>query len=186
LPEVALEADELSVLRRAAERVAQLADTPLGGAARSALRKLSFDLPEAGVGEEERGLVEPTPPAFDKQFAVLRGAVEQRRAVRCRYYAIGRDKEEERVIEPYGLMLSWGHWYCVGRSRERAAMRVFRVDRMKDVTLVEGKERDFQVRSVDAFVRWLLPLGRQVEVLSPASIRDRLEGTRKELRALYR
>jgi len=247
LPEVALEADELSVLRRAAERVAQLADTPLGGAARSALRKLSFDLPEAGVGEEERGLVEPTPPTFDKQFAVLRGAVERRHAVRCRYYAIGRDKEAERVIEPYGLMLSWGHWYCVGRSRERAAMRVFRVDRMKDVTLVEGKKRDFaipkafrigdylnrapwelsekkpvvvrvriafpqsrwvigeglgkvveavtadggaelefQVRSVDAFVRWLLPLGRQVDVLSPASIRDRLEGTRKELRALYR
>jgi len=247
LPEVALEADELSVLRRAAERVAQLADTPLGGAARSALRKLSFDLPEAGVGEEERGLVEPTPPTFDKQFAALRGAVEQRRAVRCRYYAIGRDKEAERVIEPYGLMLSWGHWYCIGRSRERAATRVFRVDRMKDITLVEGKKRDFaipkafrigdylnrapwelsekkpvvvrvriafpqsrwvigeglgkvveavtedggtelefQVRSVDAFVRWLLPLGRQVDVLSPASIRDRLEGTRKELRALYR
>src|SRR2546428_11571162 len=141
-PEVALEAEELSVLRRAAERAAHPADTPLGGAARSALRKLSFDLPEAGVGEEERALVEPTPPTFDKQFAALRGAVEQRRAVRCRYYAIGRDKEEERVIEPYGLMLSWGHWACVGRRRGRAAMRGLRVDRMEEVALGRGKERD--------------------------------------------
>jgi predicted DNA-binding transcriptional regulator YafY len=54
---------------------------------------------------------------FDQQFAILRQAVEEQRAVRCRYYSIGRDAEQQRVIEPYGLMLSWGHWYCVARSR---------------------------------------------------------------------
>jgi predicted DNA-binding transcriptional regulator YafY len=39
---------------------------------------------------------------------------------------------------------------------------------------------------VDAFVRWLLPLGRQVEVLSPPAIRKELEDARGRLRALYR
>jgi predicted DNA-binding transcriptional regulator YafY len=145
LTSVVLQPTDLQVLRRAAERAAQLADTPLGVAARSALRKLSFDLPDADPGESERAFVAPTGPEFGRAFATLREAVEQSHAVRCRYYAIGRDKEEERVIEPYGLMLSWGHWYCVGRSRERNAMRVFRVDRMKDVTLVEGKRSDFAV-----------------------------------------
>src|SRR5207249_11355398 len=88
----------------------------------------ALPISELGVGEEERAFVQPTAPAASAHFAVLRRGVEERRAVRCRYYAIGRDAEEERVIEPYGLMLSWGHWYCVGRSPERNAMRVFRRD----------------------------------------------------------
>ncbi len=244
---VTLDAGDLPILRRAAERVAALRDTPFGAAASSALRKLSFDLPELGVGDEERAFPQPTRPEVDEHFALLRRAVEERRAVRCGYYAIGRDAEEERVIEPYGLMLSWGHWYCVGRSRERNAMRVFRLDRMRRVALVEGgkaefrvpgdfrigayldrapwelsdekpvtarvriafpqsrwvigerlgkvvkavtddagTEFEFQVRSADAFVRWLLPLGRQVEVLSPPAIKHQLDEARARLRALYR
>src|SRR5256714_14560572 len=142
---VTLDAGDLPILRRAAERVAALRDTPLGVAAASALRKLSFDLPELGVSEEERAFPHALRPEVDQQFALLRQAVEERRAVRCGYYAIGRDTEEERVIEPYGLMLSWGHWYCVGLSRERNAMRVFRLDRMKHVALVAGDKTGFRV-----------------------------------------
>src|SRR2546428_6108572 len=74
LPEVALEPDELSVLRRAAQRVAQLEDTPLGGAARSALGRRSFDLPEAGAGEEERGILRTNPPTMTRQSTYQRGA----------------------------------------------------------------------------------------------------------------
>jgi predicted DNA-binding transcriptional regulator YafY len=247
LNSLTLETDDLPILRRAAERVAALVDTPLGSAASSALRKLAFDLPELNVDDAERGFVQPTPPELDQHFAILRQAVEERRAARCGYYSIGRDAEQQRVIEPYGLMLSWGHWYCVARSRERNAMRVFRLDRMKNVELVEGPKADFtvprdfaigayldrapwelseerpvaarvriafpqsrwvigerlgkvvkavtddagtefqfQVRSVDAFLRWLLPLGRQVEVLSPPAIKRQLEAARAGLRALYR
>ncbi|MDP3940208.1 MAG: WYL domain-containing protein [Deltaproteobacteria bacterium] len=244
LNEVALASDELPILRRAAERIAALTETPLGSAARAVIRKLSFDLPEANVGAEERAF--PAPSTVDQQFAILRQAVEQRRAVQCRYYTIRRDSEEKRVIEPYGLMLSWGHWYCVARARERDALRVFRLDRMKNCALIEGEkgefavpknfrissylnrapwelsddkpvtarvrinfpqsrwvigerlgkvvkavtddagsEFEFEVRAVDAFVRWLLPLGNQVEVLSPPSIKNRLEEARAQLRAVY-
>ena len=115
LNEVVIGLNDLPILRRAAERIAALTDTPLGTAARSAIRKLSFDLPELNVGPEERGFTASRD--IESQFATLRQAVEQRRAVRCRYYSIRRDVEAERVIEPYGLMLSWGHWYCVARHR---------------------------------------------------------------------
>jgi proteasome accessory factor B len=250
LHEVALSQDDLPILRRAAERIAALTDTPLGGAARSALRKLAFDLPELSVGTEERAFTAPAEVAA--QFATLRQAVEQRRAVRCHYYSIRRDSEGERVIEPYGLMLSWGHWYCIARSspspegRGGQGVRTFRLDRMKDVTIVEGEkaeftvpkgfqiatylnrapwelsddkpvtvrvrinfpqsrwiigerlgkvikavtddagaEFEFEVRAVDPFVRWLLPIGKQAEVLSPPSIKKRLDEARAALRAVY-
>jgi predicted DNA-binding transcriptional regulator YafY len=245
LHEIAVRSDELPILRRAAERIAALSDTPLGTAARSAIRKLAFDLPELNVGAEERAFT--TPGEIESQFMILREAVEARRAVRCRYYTIRRDVEAERVIEPYGLMLSWGHWYCVARARDRNALRVFRLDRMKNVTIVEGEngeftvpkgfkiasylnrapwelsddkpitarvrinfpqsrwvigerlgkvvkavtddagsEFEFEVRAVDAFVRWLLPLGKQARVLSPPSIEKQLEAARSALRAVYR
>ncbi|HXF96637.1 MAG TPA: WYL domain-containing protein [Gemmatimonadales bacterium] len=145
LPSVTLEPAEFPILRRAAERVAQLAGTPLATAAKSALRKLSFDLPEIDEREGERSFTASVPADFGRRFAVLLQAVRQRRAVRCRYYAIGRDEEETREIEPYGLMLSWGRWYCVARARDRKAMRVFRVDRLKGPTLVRGAPGRFDV-----------------------------------------
>jgi predicted DNA-binding transcriptional regulator YafY len=247
LNEVALSQDDLPILRRAAERIAALTDTPLGTAARSAIRKLAFDLPELTVGSEERAFAAPA--EIGAQFTTLRQAVEERRAVRCRYYGIRRDVEAERVIEPYGLMLSWGHWYCVGRSpspegRGGQGVRTLRLDRMNGVTLTNeqftvprdfkiasylnrapwelsddrpvtarvrinfpqsrwvigerlgkvvkavtddaGSEFEFEVRAVDPFVRWLLPLGKQAEVLSPLSIKKQLEAARSALRAVYR
>jgi predicted DNA-binding transcriptional regulator YafY len=145
LPSVRLEPAELAVLRRAAERVARLAGTPLAGAAQAVVRKLAFDVPELARAAPEQTLLEPTPPEFARHFAVVKRGLEERRAVRCRYYAIGRDREEERVIEPYGLMLTWGHWYCVAHSRERRALRVFRLDRLRDAELVAGAAGAFAV-----------------------------------------
>ena len=145
LPSIRLEQAELPILRRAAERVSQLEGTPLGMAAQSVVRKLAFDLPDIATAVAEPLLVGPVSPTFEKQFAVLKEGLEKQRAVRCRYYAIGRDKEEERHIEPYGLMLTWGSWYCVARSRERKALRVFRIDRMKDARIDTGPGAEFQV-----------------------------------------
>jgi predicted DNA-binding transcriptional regulator YafY len=247
LPSVRLEPDELPILRRAAERVAQLEGTALGVAAESVVRKLSFDLPDLTLSGAEQTLLEPTSPTFERQFAVVKQGLEQQRTVRCRYYAIGRDAEETRTIEPYGLMLTWGIWYTVARSRERRALRVFRIDRMKDADLVPGPdgefdvpggftiapylnrapwelsddkpvpvrvriafpqsrwvvgeglgkvtravtedgsvELEFAVRAPDPFIRWLLPFGLQIEVLSPASLKKRLAEARAALRRIYR
>ncbi len=245
LPRVALKPEEFSVLRRAAERVLALGDTPLGASAQSALRKLSFDLPGVASAADEVGLAQPVNPGFEKVFAVLRDGVENRTPVTCRYYTIGRDKEEERVIEPYGLMLAWGHWYCIARAPERDAIRVFRVDRMRSAELIAGKRftvppefsiqdyldrspwelseapavtarvrvgfphsrwllaeelgrvieavdgeggalLEFDVRAPDAFIRWLLPLGAQAEILEPADLASRLAAERERLRAVYR
>ena len=145
LPSVTLEPEEVPVLRRAAERVARLGDTGLGRAAKSALRKLSFDRPELDTQENERTLTPPVGPAFEREFATLLRSLRRRRAVTCHYYSIGRDATSSRTIEPYGMMLSWGRWYCVGRARDRNALRVFRVDRMHDVRTIEDEDAEFDV-----------------------------------------
>lgn len=245
LPTVSLSLDELAILRRAAERVLALGPTPLGPSSASALRKLSFDLPGVTPGGEG-AITAAVEPGFQGVFDTLRGAVERRTAVQSRYYAISRDREEERVIEPYGLMLNWGHWYCVGRARERDAIRVFRLNRMRTVSLLSGEgatfqvppqfrlseylnrapwelsdappERvrvrlafphsrwtiaeglgrvvesldpeggavlDFEVRTRESFVRWLLTFGDQAEVLEPVALREQVARLRARVAALY-
>jgi predicted DNA-binding transcriptional regulator YafY len=177
LPAVTLEPEELPVLRRAAERVARLGNTPLGAAAKSALRKLAFDRPELDARERERMLAAPTREGFDREFATLLEAVRSRHAVSCRYYSIGRDTESEREIEPYGLMLSWGRWYCVGHARDRNARRVFRVDRMREVRRLKDDEfdvpRSFDIQSYLNRSPWELsdekPITARIRVAFPQS-----------------
>ncbi len=246
LPTISLKPDEFLTLRRAAARVLSLGENVLGASAASALRKLSFDLPLLEPADGEVVVHGPVGQAFHQVFPVLRAGVEGRRPVSCRYYSIGRDADEPRVIEPYGLMLSWGTWYCVARPRDRDGLRVFRVSRMRGAELLAEESQftvpddfavrsyldrapweladgpsvrvrvrigfphsrwvlgeglgdvveatdpeggallEFGVRAVEPFVRWLLPFGRQAEVLEPADVRDRLAAERDRLRALYR
>jgi predicted DNA-binding transcriptional regulator YafY len=247
LPHLALKPEEFTILRRAAERVLALGATSLGASATSALRKLSFDLPGVLPTDDEVALAQPVNAGFERVFATLREGVEHRTAVRCRYYAINRDEQNERIIEPYGLMLSWGTWYCIARARDRDALRVFRVDRMRTADLMDGDAAgfgvpgdfsvqsyldrapwelsdrpavsvrvrvgfphsrwimadglgrvvepvdeaggavlDFGVRAADAFVRWLLPFGDQVEILGPPEMAARLATERERVRAVYR
>ncbi len=135
---------DLELLDRATARLAARTEFPLAAAARSARRKLEFDLPlpQAAV---ERALAAPPGGSAAQSLAVLQRAVAGRTAVSCRYYAIGRDAEEPREIEPYGLFFSWRRWYSVARARDRDALRVFRVDRMRDAKLVGGSRARFEV-----------------------------------------
>ena len=145
LPAISLKPEEFALLRRAASRVAALGGTSLSTSAASALRKLSFDLPGVASQEDETALAQPVNPGFEQIFKALREGVERRTAIRCRYYAIGKDEERNRVIEPYGLMFSWGYWYCVARARDRGALRVFRLDRMRTAELLDDESARFQV-----------------------------------------
>ena len=136
--------DDVALLDRVTRVMAEHHHVSLGGAAASARRKLGFDLPlsERAI---ERVLSAPIVTETANVLEVLQAAVTKRLAVRCRYYSIGRDSEEARVIEPYGLFFSWGHWYCVAHCRERGERRVFRVDRMSAAKLMKGEAASFEV-----------------------------------------
>lgn len=139
-----LEKSDIALLDRATQRVAQSGVPALADAAASARRKLEFDLP-LPLHAIERVLARPLTGEAAQSLDVLQRAVSEHIAVRCRYFAIGRDKEEERLIEPYGLFFNWGRWYVAAFARERQAMRVFRVDRMREAALLSAKDASFAV-----------------------------------------
>jgi proteasome accessory factor C len=73
----------------------------------------------------------------EETLATLRTAVAEHRAVRIDYYSYGSDRRAERVIEPRRFYTDEGNWYVAGHCRLAGADRVFRVDRIREATLLD-------------------------------------------------
>ena len=111
LPDPGLTAEE-----RAALQVAVTAVRFEGGDAREGLRKLGgFDgAPTTALAA--LGTTQGVADLFD--------AVARRRPITFDY------RGERRALDPYGVLHRLGHWYVVGRDRDKDAVRSFRVDRL--------------------------------------------------------
>lgn len=145
---LALDEEESAAALAALERVAGVPAFPLAREARSAFRKLAFDL------EPER--LSPSPflyvgvsgaePTRD-WLGVLAEAILARKRVRFTYHGILRGRATERDVEPYGLMFRRGNWYLAGFDRGREAVRVFRVGRMEEPRVNEKapKTPDYEI-----------------------------------------
>ena len=72
----------------------------------------------------------------------LRGAAADRNVVRITYRSLSREAETVRDIEPWAVFTTLGNWYVQGHCRLVDAERVFRVDRIRRLeVLEEGFER---------------------------------------------
>jgi predicted DNA-binding transcriptional regulator YafY len=112
LPELDLTDEE-----REALHVAVTAIRLEGDDAREALLKLG-----GLAGERAEAVADlPASPVLGDLF----DASARRAPVRFRY------RDEQRDLEPYGVVLRLGHWYVVGHDRDRDASRAFRVDRIE-------------------------------------------------------
>lgn len=81
----------------------------------------------------------------DADAVVLRElgrACRERCAVRLDYYAYGRDERGDRVVEPWAVFNDQGNWYLQGWCREAEGERVFRVDRVHGVEVLEDEPID--------------------------------------------
>jgi predicted DNA-binding transcriptional regulator YafY len=76
-------------------------------------------------------------PLPSAAVVTLSGAAQDQRQVRIGYRA-ERGEASERVIDPYGLVYRQGRWYVVGYCHMRDGMRVFRLDRIAAVELLES------------------------------------------------
>lgn len=63
-------------------------------------------------------------------------AVHEGRRLHMRYSSAA-DEETERQVDPYGLVHMIGRWYAPGFCHLRANLRLFRLDRIRDVTVLD-------------------------------------------------
>ena len=135
VPEVAIDPAEIGTCVDALDRVADVPGFPLRREARSALRKLTFDL--ADDGPPRTPVLHPDRPGAGevaRRLRTLTDALLEGRRVGFRYHGVRRGEETTRDVAPYGLFFQHGEWYLVGADAARdGEVRVFRADRMEDV-----------------------------------------------------
>jgi proteasome accessory factor B len=134
---IELRDDDARYALDALRRVAELPSFPFAREARSAFRKLAFDLdPEVLLPTNDVLFVE-RPGAVEESIRVreLSDALLARKHVSLTYHGIYRGETSRREVQPYGLLFHHGTWYLIGLDATRAAIRVFRVGRIEDMSV---------------------------------------------------
>jgi proteasome accessory factor C len=67
----------------------------------------------------------------------LRAAIRDGRRVRIDYYSFGRDERSEREVDPHRVWAEGGSWYLAGWCHRAEGSRVFRLDRIDDVEVLD-------------------------------------------------
>ena len=116
----------------ALRRVSDVPSFPFAEEARSAFRKLAFDLNPSAFAENRSVLFVDRPGAaeLNDKLRVLSDALMARKRVSFGYRGMYRGVEDDRSVAPYGLLFQHGHWYLIGHDDMRDDIRVFRVGRM--------------------------------------------------------
>jgi proteasome accessory factor B len=122
----------------ALRRVADVPGFPLRREARSAFRKLAFDIDPAHYAPSQPTVLfveRPEAAELAHTLRLLSDALLARKRVRFAYQGIYRGDRTDREVAGYGLMFQAGHWYLIGHDALRSDIRVFRVARMSDVVV---------------------------------------------------
>lgn len=112
-------------------------------------------------------LPEPAPASRGLPLSPLLDALEQQRSVQIRY-ASYHPKPIERRVDPYGLLFRRQHWYLSGFCHLRQDLRIFRLDRIQQLTvLAQTFTRPAQFNAADHFNASLnqMPGNLSVEVV---------------------
>ena len=140
LPEISFEPDELAVIGVASRAWSHAS---LAGPAAQALRKLEA----SGLTRDTTSVagVEPLLHTNEPSFDAARDAVLARRAVTFGYRRGPVGEVTERHLQPWALTSWHGRWYLTGHDLDRAAPRVFRLDRIEGQVQATGKAGVYEV-----------------------------------------
>ena len=66
-------------------------------------------------------------------FAAIGEAIQKKETLKLLHYSIKRDSWCERLVDPYQLRYFRGAWYLVGYCHLRRAVRIFALDRIREL-----------------------------------------------------
>jgi proteasome accessory factor B len=173
LPEVHLTTEEVSALVLAASVARAVpGDVSYARVVDLALKKLSFDMPEApdtpvewpppasSLSRREPVLVHfPTGRSrqvreLSDRFSSIEAATRNRKRITLRYQSASTGYVQTRDVYPYGMFYREGSWLLVGHCHLRKDVRSFRLDRIVDLQIAPKpkspdyeRPEDFDVRA---------------------------------------
>jgi proteasome accessory factor C len=78
-------------------------------------------------------------------LAKIETAIFRHKTITFEYYTMERDETGPRTVDPYHLLFRGGQFYLLGYAHERAALRVFRLSRIRGkVAYATKAEHDFR------------------------------------------
>ena len=165
LPPLIFTPEEATVLYMGARLVQDIWGKPFQDAVTGVTAKLDNVLPDdirEEVSRAQRSLVVMTGTSRDyapyhELMACLRDCMAEGRVVTLRYHSFAR-VVTDRTVDPYALSLRWGNWYLIGYCHLRDELRTFRIDRIKDCTVLGQTftlPKDFDAKAyLEETMRW--------------------------------
>ena len=139
-----LKVDEASALLVALRTLAEIPGLQLPGRgdgdARDALHRVIVKL-ENAAGEAAAAASNRLQVQVDGgrgPLAAVRDAITRERLVHLTYYVPGRDENTERDVDPMRLLFVEGQAYLEGWCRRAEAVRLFRLDRIVAITVLDA------------------------------------------------
>jgi proteasome accessory factor C len=133
-----------------------------------ALRKKILEAlsPEAKrmIGRAEKAIL-GRPKETGGRIAQLREAMARCRELKVTYWSAHRAATSERVLRPYGMVEHGGDWYVVAHDSVRGKPVTFRVDRIREATLLDTEYEipaDFDVQKWNEDRDFVPPPGKTV------------------------
>jgi predicted DNA-binding transcriptional regulator YafY len=113
-------------------------------------------------------------PADNAALVTLSAAAQNRQRVHLHYRSASGD-DSERDFDAYGLVYRGGRWYVAGMCHLRKDLRSFRLDRIRQVQLLEQsftRPADFDALAHLAFSAATMPRAFAIEVLLKTDLKS--------------
>ena len=113
-----------------------LAETP-GLADTDAVQRALAKVERAAGGVVDDSTVAVELDEIERLQPLLQRSIDEGRALRLRYYSASRDETSERTVDPLRMFEADGRDYLEAWCRQAEGLRVFRLDRIEDATLLD-------------------------------------------------
>lgn len=165
LPAGFASADDMLALGMAKSLLSLYKDTPLYESAKELIDAITAPLMSAEASSakksawyEKRILVPPVASCSvnPQNWQVIIEAMKENKVLNFHYKGIYDNDYRTRVVRPYQVLFDNGVWFLYGYSQERAAVRLFSLSRIKEVSITNEKFKlpkdfDYQIKNDGSF-----------------------------------